>query len=477
MGIIVAGFDLGCHIFCPFVHLQGLIGLAEARADALGDDEQSQEQDTAGQDHPVHDEDVRTGHDEVHVQQQEERQRKAAETAAQREAEAQESLKPKPAECTQFELNIYSAAAWHSFGENEEILEQSRQFKSPELDHGLCNAYGLPVLSFRIQALDELAQLDEDDDAEAARNTMREKRIQQLLRHQIEQHAETLWHVSSHLQRSALYYDSELARQYRMHPAWTDPDYAEGEPEHSVPEQVAKLNLLNIHILLPENLVHHWAESAREQMLRMLAAEYSILPEQIKIEHHFICQDDAYSAWLKLLEQIAQQEHECSLIINADSEIDQEWLDEQLWQTEQYIASEFAASWCAAGSKTSICGLAPRKTLKITLNEPQAAQFLQQNQLNELAQLEQDQPFILMLDDAADVRTAKKLQRNFAETAVEMHHFLYTRKIFGDTQRVAKIFAFMLGMHLPEELTGMVYSTDMDSAYAYFKAYPDEKYS
>ena len=74
MGIIVAGFDLGCHIFCPFVHLQGLIGLAEACADALGDDEQSQEQDTAGQEHPVHDEDVRTGHDEVHVQQQEERQ-------------------------------------------------------------------------------------------------------------------------------------------------------------------------------------------------------------------------------------------------------------------------------------------------------------------------------------------------------------------------------------------------------------------
>lgn len=410
-------------------------------------------------------------------QQQKERQQKAVETAAQREAEAQESLKPKPAECTQFELNIYSAAAWHSFGENEEILEQSRQFKSPELDHGLCNAYGLPVLSFRIQALDELAQLDEDDDAEAARNTMREKRIQQLLQQQIEQHAETLWHVSSHLQRSALYYDSELARQYRMHPAWTDPDYAEGEPEHSVPEQVAKLNLLNIHILLPENLVHHWAESAREQMLRMLAAEYSILPEQIKIEHHFICQDDAYSAWLKLLEQIAQQEHEFSLIISADSEIDQEWLDEQFWQAEPYIASEFAASWCTAGSSTSICGSAPRKTLKISLNEPQAAQFLQKSQLNELAQLEQDQPFILMLDDAADVRTAKKLQRNFAETAVEMHHFLYTRQFFGDTQRVAKIFAFMLGMHLPEELTGMVYSTDMDSAYAYFEAYPDEKYS
>ena len=168
-------------------------------------------------------------------QQQEERQRKAAETAAQREAAAQESLKPKPAECTQFELNIYSAAAWHSFGENEAILEKSRQFKSPELDPDLCNAYGLPVLSFRIQALDELAQLDEDDDAEAARNTMREKRIQQLLQQQIEQHAETLWHVSSHLQRSALYYDSDLARQYRMHPAWTDPDYAGGEPEHSVP--------------------------------------------------------------------------------------------------------------------------------------------------------------------------------------------------------------------------------------------------
>ena len=411
--------------------------------------------------------------------QKDEQQRKAAETAEQREAEAQESLKPKPAHSTQFELNIYSAAAWHSFGENEAILEQSRQFKSPELDPNLCNAYGLPVLSFRIQALDELAQLD-GDDAEAARSTVREKRSQQLLRHQIEQHAEILWHVSSHLQRSALYYDSELARQYRMHPAWTDPDYAEDESEdslNSAPEPVAKLNRLNIHILLPENLVHHCTETAQEQMLRMFADEYSILPAQIKIEHHFIRQEEAYSAWLKLLEQIAQREHEFSLIINADSEIDQEWLDEQLWQTEQYIASEFAASWCAASRKTSICGLAPRKTLKITLNEPQAAKFLQQNQLNELAQLEQDQPFILMLDDAADMRSAKKLQRQFAGTAVEMHHFLYIRQIFGDTQRAAKIFAFMLGMHFPEELTGMVYSADMDSAYAYFEACPHEEYS
>ena len=30
----------------------------------------------------------------------------------------------------------------------------------------------------------------------------------------------------------------------------------------------------------------------------------------------------------------------------VDSEIDQDWLDEQLWQNERYIASEYAASWC-----------------------------------------------------------------------------------------------------------------------------------
>ena len=91
-------------------------------------------------------------------------QKKAEEQAEQKEQEALEQAKPKPLEVQHISVNIFSSAAWHSFGENEQIVEEIQQFKSPELDQNLFNAYGLPVLSYRIKDLDDLTAEDEDTD-------------------------------------------------------------------------------------------------------------------------------------------------------------------------------------------------------------------------------------------------------------------------------------------------------------------------
>ncbi len=399
-----------------------------------------------------------------------------AEQTEQQEQERQNAVQHQPAEkqpSRQFLLHVYSSAVWHSFGENESIIEQFKQFKSPELDAGLLNAYGLPILSLRIQELDD-SLISEEEHEDAQRSTMREKRIGQLIQHQLQQHANTLFSVADHLKRSAMFYDSELAYEYRMHPAWHDPDMQEnedaGQPVAQV-QEVSRLDRLALHILLPENLIHHWNEAAREKLLLQLAEEYGILQDQIEIEHHFFSQATAYREWLKLLEQISQQTHVFSLIISADSEIDQEWIDEKLWQSDHYIASEFSSGWCVAGAETQICDLMPARTLKISLNEEHPAEFLAQHQMESLAQFEQDEPFMLMLDDASDIKTSKCLQQKFSGTAIETHHFVFTQPHFGHTQQLAKICAFMLGMHLPDELVGMMYSTEHDSAYAFLKAF------
>lgn len=71
------------------------------------------------------------------------------------------------------------------------------------------------MLSYRIHALDHVITNQDDDEVV---DHPRHLRIQALIEHQLEQHAETLWQISQHLKQSALFYDSELAYEYRMHP-------------------------------------------------------------------------------------------------------------------------------------------------------------------------------------------------------------------------------------------------------------------
>ncbi|CAM4326297.1 hypothetical protein [Acinetobacter pragensis] len=407
---------------------------------------------------------------------QEKKQRQAAEAELmQSEQKLKNSEKNIAAESRQFSVKIYSASAVHSFGENASILEQYMRFKSPELDPNLFNAYGLPVLSFRIKDLDEAVQSAEDD--EPSNISMREQRIAQLLNQQIEQHTETLMMVSNHLKDSAMFYNSEMAYQYRMHPAWiSEIDVSEhtDEKTENILEPVCRLDKITVHILLAENLIHHWSESFSEKLQNQLAGPYSILHAQIEIEHHFMSQQTSYAAWLKLLDQIAEQKHAFNLIINADSEIDQDWIDEKFWQTEAYIAAEYASSWCISSLDTEVLQLIPQKILKIALNETDLDAFLAKNQLIEHAQFKQDTPFVLILDDPADIKTIKKLQHNLIDSAVESHHLLYTKTNLGHTQQLAKIFSFMLGMHFPDEGIGMVYSVDQDSVYSYFQGYLED---
>lgn len=364
-------------------------------------------------------------------------------------------------------LNIFSSSAFNAFGENESIIDALKNFKSPELDQHLTNSYGLPVLSYRITALDNvLEQQNDDDDIEEKQGRL--QRIQALIQHQLEQQSEILLQAAKHLKQSAFFYDSELAYRYRMHPAWIDPDYqAQHEDDQDVQvEQVPRLNRLNIHILLVDNLLDIWDENSSNEVLLNFVESLGIIPQQIYIEHHFINSQSSYKDWLNLLGQISTQLHEVSLVINVDSEIDQELLEEKMWLSDHYLAAEFASSWCVAARDVKINHVEAIKSLKIAFNVHDLAKCL----AHHTKYTQQEQPFVLVLDDATDITVTKKTNQIFTPTLIENHHFLYTKQMFGNTQSLAKIFGFMLGMHLPEELTAMIYSTDQVSTHAFFQA-------
>ncbi len=152
-------------------------------------------------------------------------------------------------------LNLYAAGAYSALGENDAILEGIKAFTSPELDHKLLNFQGLPILSYRIEFLDQQSESEEDEQSFLS---VRQQRITALIHHQIEQHTELLLSIADHLKRSSLFYESQNLHEYRMHPAWSDPAFSgdEDETESMQIEQVYRLDKLNLHILLPEDVVH-----------------------------------------------------------------------------------------------------------------------------------------------------------------------------------------------------------------------------
>ena len=174
----------------------------------------------------------------------------------------------------QLDFNVYSAFAIHALGENETIIKEIQNFRSPELDEQLLNSYGLPLLSYRIK---DLAETNDEDIQYTA--SPRQVRIMSLIRQQLEQNIENLYRLAEHLKRSILFYESHQIREYHMHPAWVDPNSEYEDAETPVVE-VHRLNRLNLHIFLPEDLLHVWNDEQSNDLILEFLMRLALFPKK-----------------------------------------------------------------------------------------------------------------------------------------------------------------------------------------------------
>ncbi|MEN8369428.1 hypothetical protein [Acinetobacter bereziniae] len=369
--------------------------------------------------------------------------------------EQQNIVETPDAEIEWVNLKVYSTTSLSAMGENEVHIEQLQDVVSPQLDQALINSYGLPILSLRIQTLEE-----QEEDSSSLSG--RQKRITALIQQQLEQNTDMLHQIAEHLKNSALFYDAKLAHEYRMHPAWINPhqEYEDEPVEQQVAEAVPQLNRLNIHLILPENLFHTWDENSGAELIQQYFTELGIIDQQFHTEYHYWGETTAYHDWMKLLKRTQSLDAEVSLFIVVDSEIDQETIDDRTWMTEKYIPSEYISTCCMTNEKVELQNLQPTKYIRIALNSDQASRSLKELNLAQIEQFEQEQPFVLVLDDPKEVKLLKRLEQNFAETPIEAHHYLYCKSSLGHTQSLAKVFGFMLSLHLKDELYGYVYSAE-----------------
>ncbi|MDX7879724.1 hypothetical protein [Acinetobacter nosocomialis] len=364
----------------------------------------------------------------------------------------------------QLDFHIYSAFAIHALGENETIIKEIQDFKSPELDDQLLNSYGLPLLSYRIK---DLAESDEESFEYAA--SPRQVRIMSLIRQQLEQNIENLYHLAEHLKRSILFYESHQIREYHMHPAWVDPNSEYEDTETPVVE-VHRLNRLNLHILLPEDLLHIWNDEQSNDLILEFFTEIGIISQKVHIEYHFLGERVAYQEFIHLLKRIQKKEHEIFLVLAVDSEIDQDLIDEKSWMVKDYIPAEFATSCLIADPSLKIEELEPAKNLKVVIGQEKTAKVLNTLNLSELPQYEEDEPYVLIVSDQTDIKAAKHLQQQLTQTSVEPHHFIYVKSSLGHTQHLVDIYGFMLSMHFPEHIVPFVFGENTVSAHTFVQS-------
>jgi len=382
---------------------------------------------------------------------------------------AEDEQAPVAQESKWLNVNLYSAAAYSALGENDAILTGIKEFASPQLDPHLLSFQGLPILSYRIEELDQQVRQDEEDESQFL--SIRQQRIMALIQHQIEQHSDILVSISDHLKRSSLFYESQNLHEYRMHPAWIDPSFSGEEHSEEIQiEQVYRLDKLNLHILLSEDVVHTWNDQSSNEMIQTIFYDLGIIPQKFHIEYHFISAASTDQNVVELIERIQKQPNEISLIITADSEIDQEIVDEKVWGMSAYTPAEFVGSSCVAHPDVQLLQQLPLKTLKLVSHQNNLDQIFKELEIHDLPQYQDEEPFVLVVEDGTDIKVVKKLDQFFAQSPVEQHHYLYCKPAAGNTQNVAKVFGLMLGAHLPDQQVAFVYGQNLK---AFIQTFPE----
>lgn len=351
-------------------------------------------------------------------------------------------------------LNLYSTSLQHALGENEAIFQNFSGGISAQLDALLSENLQAGILSYRIEELDQA--LDEQRQNNAI------YRINHMILNQLELNQEALIVIADQLKQSALFYDSQQAYAYKMHPKWIDPNAASEEMDTPPAKPMQRLNYLNIHIFLSKQIQSIWDESTCSEEIQMFIDNLGIISQQLRIHFHYFDSQNSYLALLDLFKHIAHQNHEVSLLVVADSEIDEQILTTK-FELEHYIPSEFSSSCCLSHESVTLECLEPIQTLQLALNESQFAQILKELQLDDDELYEHDTPFIVVSNDVFNIKNQKILAQNFADTAIASQHFIYGSLFLGHSQDLAEIFGFMLGTHLSGENFTSVYNTKNSS--------------
>ncbi len=357
----------------------------------------------------------------------------------------------KKKETEWFKFNIYSAFIEHKLGENADILKHIQSSSSPELDSLLNEKLHRPVLSHRMKSLDGCVRTHDQFNAVF--------RVNALILAQLEKNIEVLTMLADQLKKSALFYDSQQAYIYRMHPKWINPNANVAEDfEQPISKPIQRLDYLNIHIVLSQYLHELWNESICLEKIHSFIDDLGIIQQQVRVVFHFFEPKTQYQELLSLFKEISYQAFQVNLLIVADSEIDEAILSSKM-NLAQYTPTEFVASCCMCSQDIEFENIFLKHRMTIASNEIGLGEILKELKLDANALYEHDTPFVVISDDISKSKNKKILARNFEQTEIDSQHLIYPNILLGSSQALAEIFGFMLGLHILGEQYTLIYNT------------------
>lgn len=356
-------------------------------------------------------------------------------------------------------LAIYASAIQSGLGENNQLLNEIIQFTGPSLDQELIDLRGYPILSYRITAIDNVLTQEVN-----FLKTNSAQRVWALINHQLKQYTEAFLHIKKQLQSSALFYNAKSPNEYQHHPAWSisatarKKDFEKNKEDIQQPNSV--LQGINLHIILPKRFTSLWNEQETTSRLHHYLNQFQITTDQVQCHYHYYLKQDYYTDFLELLANISKQNQHISLLLIADSEIDQEYLDEQFSYSTNYLPAEFSCSCLIASPNTKIEQLNAIKTLHIINNQKHLRPSLNLLNLIELEQYQEDIPFVYLFKQTKIVKNAQKLQQFFAGSTIETEHYLYSEICLGQSNTLAQLFGFFLAIQSDLTPYSMIYSLE-----------------
>lgn len=364
-------------------------------------------------------------------------------------------------------LVIYTSAIQSGLGENDQLLSEIIQLTSPTLDPELIDLNNCPILSYRITDIDELLTQDVN-----FLITNSAQRVWKLINHQLQQYGEAFQHIAKQLQCSALFYDPQPIHEYQPHPAWsissTTKKKGPRRTQADIQQPITTLHGLDLHLILPERFISLWNEQEATIWLHEYLTQFQIVGTQVQCHYYYYSQQNHYTDFLDRLASISRQSERISLLLIADSEIDQEYLDKQFTSFTSYLPAEFSCSCLIASPHIQIEHLKAKKTLHIINNQKHLIPSLNQLNLINLEQYQQDIPFVYLLKHT--ITTAKKiqkLQQFFAGSLIETEHYLYSDASLGQSNTLAQLYSFFLAIQANLTPYSLIYSLEHDQTQAF----------
>lgn len=258
-------------------------------------------------------------------------------------------------------FKVYASVIQSSLGDQcDEVLEAIGHYPAAELDEELQTLENQPLLSWRVESQQTWSELSQSLNADELDIPVYLQRMTVLTAHVLEKLQSQLIHLAQGVAALKQWRTTSSIQNPVLHPAWQGAQVSDVQIEapDAHTQTIAKMQgwpkQLIVRYFVSDKVAlataHHY-----EQLLKRLFQSFEFEDAYLDIQP-IVLSDAVHQSevLLSLLNTIQKDEESVYLILGADSELDQDYLDQKYVFNSQYEAGEMAYGILLSAQQVSI---------------------------------------------------------------------------------------------------------------------------